>query len=196
MAACGSSGTAPPTTDSASLQQAATNTVHAPSYSEVLTQITPQGKQIDDLKYQAPDRLGGYIQSGSKRTYIYVIGNTEYQSQPVPGNTSTKQLTLNSQSSQGATALDPAQSYLPYAVQAKHPTRSGDTYSFKLTTQGRTGTFTYTVKGQYVSLFSLNVSTSSVRLKISGIGTSSPVALPTGSSIAPASSVPTTAPSS
>ena len=30
--------------------------------------------------YQAPDRLGGYIQSGNKRTYVYVIGKWEYQS--------------------------------------------------------------------------------------------------------------------
>jgi hypothetical protein len=197
VAACSSSGTTPTTgaAKSASLQQAVTNTVSAPNYSEVLSQNTQQGKQTDYLKYQAPDRLGGFIQRGSKRTYFYVIGNTEYQSQAVSNNTSTKQLTFHSQASQGATALDPAHGYLPYATQANHPTRSGDTYSFTLTKQGQTGAFAYTVNGQHVSKFTLRVPSSSVQLDISAVGTSPPVALPTGSNVSSASSVPTTAPS-
>ncbi len=198
IAACGSSGTTPTTgaPKIPSLQQAVTNTLSAPNYSEVLRENTPQGKQTDYLKFQAPDRLGGYIQSGSKRTYVYVIGSMAYQSQAVSANTSTKHLTFHSQTSQGATALDPAHGYLPYVTQAKHPTHSGDTYSFTLTKQGQTGTFTFTVNGQYVSTFILKVPMSSVRMDISAIGTSAPVALPSGSNISSAGSVPTTAPSS
>jgi len=177
------------------LQQAVTNTLSAPNYTEVLSQSSSQGKQTDYLKYQAPDRLGGYIQSGSKRTYVYVIGSTEYQSQAVPNGTSIKQVTFQSQSSQGVTALDPAHSYLPNVTQTKHVTRSGNTYSFTLSNQGQTGTFTYTVNGQYVSTFNLKVSSASVQMSISAIGTSPPVALPAGANVSPASSVPTTAPS-
>ena len=52
-----------------------TNTLGAANYTEVVKETTPQGKQTDYLVYQAPDRLGGYVQSGNKRTYVYVIGN-------------------------------------------------------------------------------------------------------------------------
>jgi hypothetical protein len=177
------------------LQQAVTNTLSAPNFTEVLSQSSPQGKQTDYLTYQAPDRVGGYIESGSKRTYVYVIGSTEYQSQAVSDDTSMKTLTFQSQSSQGVTTLDPAHSYLPDASQTKHATLSGNTYSFTLTNQGQTGMFAYTVHGRYVSDFTLNVSTASVRLNITAVGSSPPVALPAGSHVSPASSVPTTAPS-
>ncbi len=172
---------------SASLQQAVTNTLGAANYSEVLNEVTPQGKQTDYLTYQAPDRLGGYIQSGNKRTYVYVIGNYEYQSLTVAPGASTSHLTFYRQASQGAQALDPAHGYLPYAKQAKDVTKSGDTYSFTLsetTAQGKqTGTFTYTVTGSYVSQFTLSVSTSSVNLVISQVGTSPPVKLPAGAKV-------------
>lgn len=197
IAACSSSAT-PSTTSapkSGSLQQAVTNTLSAPSYTEVLSQSSPQGSQTDHLEYQSPDRLGGYIQSGSKRTYVYVIGSTEYQSQVVPNDTASKQLAFKSQASQGVTALDPAHSYLPNATQTKHTTRSGNTYSFTLSNQGQTGTFTYTVNGQYVSTFSLKVSNASVHMNISAVGKSPAVALPTGATVSAASTVPTTAPS-
>ena len=171
------------------------NTLSAHSYTEVLTQNSSQGEQTDNLTYQAPDRLGGYIQSGSKRTYVYVIGSTQYQSQAVPNDTPLKQLSFQSQASQGATALDPADSYLPYATQTKHATRSGNTYSFTLSKQGTTGTFTYTVNGRYVSKFTLKVPSATAQLDFSAVGSSPPVALPAGSSVSAASSVPTTAPS-
>ncbi len=183
IAACSSSAATPTTgtPGSASLPQAVGNTLAASSFSEVLNQNSPQGKQTDHLVYQAPDRLGGYIQRGSKRTYVYVIGTTQYQSQAVPDTSSTKHLTFQSQTSQGATALDPAHGYLPYATQAKHTTRSGDVHSFSLTKNGQTGTFTYAVKGQYISRFTLTVPSGSVNLEISAIGTSPPVVLPPGS---------------
>jgi hypothetical protein len=165
------------------LLRAVTNTLSARNYSEVLEERTNQGKQTDYLVFQAPDRLGGYIQSGKLRTYVYVIGSTEYQSLTVPAGTPTRRLTFYRQASQGATALDPAHGYLPYATQAKRPTHSGDTYSFTLTKQGQTGTFTYTVTGSYVSQFTLTVPNASVRLDISDVGTSPPVALPAGAKV-------------
>ncbi len=169
------------------LQQAVTNTLNAANYSEVLTENTPQGKQTDYLVFQAPDRLGGYIQSGSKRTYVYVIGNVEYQSLTVANNTPTTSLVFYRQASQGAKALDPAHGYLPYARQAKDVQQTGNTYSFTLsetTAQGKqSGKFVYTVSGSYISEFTLNVASSSVQLVISQVGTSPPVKLPAGAKV-------------
>ncbi len=169
------------------LAQAVTNTLGAANYSEVLTENTPQGKQTDYLVYQAPDRLGGYIQSGSKRTYVYVIGKVEYQSLTVANNTPTNQLVFYRQASQGAQALDPAHGYLPYAKQATDIQQSGDTYSFTLsetTAQGKqSGKFTYTVTGSYISEFTLDVATASVQLIITQVGSSPPVMLPSGAKV-------------
>jgi hypothetical protein len=75
------------------------NTLGAANYSEVLNETTPQGKQTDYLTYQAPDRLGGYIQSGSRRTYVYVIGTSEYQSLTVAAGTYT--FTISETTTQG-----------------------------------------------------------------------------------------------
>jgi hypothetical protein len=169
------------------LKQAVDNTLAAANYSEVLTEDTPQGKQTDYLVYQAPDRLGGYIQSGSRRTYVYVIGKVEYQSLTVANNASTSHLVFYRQAGQGAKALDPAHGYLPYAKQATDIQQSGDSYSFTLaetTAQGKqSGTFVYTVSGSYVSEFTLNVATASVQLVISQVGSSPPVELPAGAKV-------------
>jgi hypothetical protein len=169
------------------LQKAVANTLGAANYSEVLTEDTPQGKQTDYLVYQAPDRLGGYIQSGSKRTYVYVIGKVEYQSLTVSNSASTDHLVFYRQASQGAKALDPAHGYLPYAKQATDIQQSGDTYSFTLsetTAQGKqSGKFTYTVTGSFISEFTLDVATASVQLVISQVGSSPPVVLPAGAKV-------------
>jgi hypothetical protein len=170
------------------LQQAVDNTLAAPNYSEVLTESTAQGKQTDYLTYQAPDRLGGYIQSGSKRTYVYVIGALEFQSLTVSANSPNPHLVFYKQSSQGAKALDPAHGYLPYARQGKNIQQSGGTYSFTLTKSGQTGKFGFTVSGQYISEFTLNVQSASVQLVISEVGTSLPVRLPAGSKVVAAPS--------
>lgn len=163
------------------------NTLGAANYSEVLNENTPQGKQTDYLVYQAPDRLGGYIQSGTKRTYVYVIGKWEYQSLTVAAGAPTGHLTFYRQASQGAKALDPAHGYLPYAKQAKDVTHTGDTYTFTLsetTTQGKqSGNFAFTVSGPYVSEFNLTVASSSVQLIISLVGSSPPVKLPDGAKV-------------
>ena len=65
FAACSSSRTTPTATapKSESLEQAVTNTISATNYSEILSQDSSQGQQTDHLTYQAPDRLGGYVQS-------------------------------------------------------------------------------------------------------------------------------------
>jgi hypothetical protein len=169
--------------NNASLTDAVNNTLSAPNYSEVLNENTAQGAQSDSLTFQAPDRLGGYIQSGDKRTYVVVIGTVEYQSVTVSADTPTSSLKFYRQQSQGAVALDPAHGYLPYAKQAKNPTGSAGTYTFTLTRQGQTGTFTYTVSGPYISAFNLLVKNNTVDLAISKVGTSPPVVAPPASQI-------------
>ncbi len=178
----------------ATLDKAVQNTLAAANYSQAVTESTPQGKQSDYLVFEAPDKLGGYVVQGGKRTYVYVIGNTEYQSLTVPAGTSTKHLVFYQQASQGATAIDPTHNYLQYATTAKNIQQSGSTYSFTLTENGETGHFAYTVTGNYISEFTLTVKTASVQLLISQVGTSPPVALPAGAKIikAPASTTPTT----
>ena len=174
------------------LDKAVSNTLAASNYSQVVTESTPQGKQTDYLVFEAPDKLGGYVESGNKRTYVYVIGNTEYQSLTVPSNTSTKHLVFYQQQSQGAATIDPAHNYLQYATTAKHIQQNGNIYSFTLTENGQTGHFAYTVSGQYISEFNLTVKTASVQLVISQVGTSPPVALPAGAKIVKAPTSPTT----
>jgi hypothetical protein len=161
-----------------SLTDAVTNTLAAPNYSEVLTENTAQGQQTDHLTFQSPNRLGGYIQSGDKRTYVVVIGNIEYQSVTVSADTPTSKLKYYRQASQGVVALDPAHGYLPYAKQVKNPTGSSGTYTFTITKQGQTGTFTYVVSGKYIATFNLVVN-----LDISQVGTSAPVVAPPASQV-------------
>jgi hypothetical protein len=171
------------------LSTAVVNTLGASNYSEVVSEATPQGTQTDYLVYQAPDNLGGYIQSGNKRTYVYVIGSKEYQSITVTASTPAKHLVFYEQPSQGAAALDPAHNYLRYAQQAKNAQQSGSTYTFSLSQGGQVGVFVFTVSGKYLSSMTLTVKTASVQLTISQVGTSPPVALPAGAKVvaAPAS---------
>jgi hypothetical protein len=174
------------------LLQAVVNTQRASNYSEVVAETTPQGTQSDYLVYQAPDKLGGYIQSGSRRTYVYVIGSKEYQSITVTANTPTKHLVFYEQPSQGAATLDPAHNYLAYAQRGKNVQQSGSTYTFSLTEGGQVGNFVYTVSGKYVSAMTLTVKTASVQLAISMVGTSPPVALPAGAKVVAAPTTPGT----
>ncbi len=183
----------------APLGKAVDNTLAAANYSQAVTESTPQGKQSDFLVFEAPDKLGGFVvQGGDKRTYVYVIGNTEYQSLTVAAGTSTKHLVFYQQQSQGAAAIDPAHNYLQYATTelqnpntAKNIQQSGSTYSFNLTENGETGHFAYTVSGNYISEFNLTVKTASVQLIISQVGSSPPVALPSGAKIVKAPTSPT-----
>ena len=90
----------------APLSQAVANTLAARNYSEVETQHTPQGSQVLHLVFQAPDRIGGYVDSGSRRTYVLVIGTTQYQSVTVSTH-GQPHLVFYSQHSRGAAAVDP-----------------------------------------------------------------------------------------
>jgi hypothetical protein len=166
---------------------AVTNTLTARNYTEVVVEKTLQGNQTENLVYQAPDRLGGYIQSGNKRTYVVVIGSVLYQSLTVSTTAPTTHLTFYKQSlapGQGATSLDRVHTYLPYVWQSTNVTSSGSVYTFTLTKSGQTGSFKYTVSGQYVSQFILTVANASVQLDISQVGSSPPVALPAGARVA------------
>jgi hypothetical protein len=172
----------------ASLDKAVATTLAASSYSQVLTQVAPQGTETDYLTYQAPDRLGGYVQSGNMRTYVMVIGTTEYLARTVSATASTKHLVFSKQQTRGAQAVDPVHNYLRFAKLGTHITQDGNTYSFTLTRGGQTGKLTYTVSGQYVSEFTLKVQGASIDLMISQVGTAPPVALPSGSKVVTGSS--------
>jgi hypothetical protein len=175
----------------ATLTGAVRNTNLAPNYTVVVTERTPQGNQTDNLVWEAPNRLGGYIQSGSRRTYVYVLpsgtGSAEYQSLTVSATAQPRHLVFYRQASQSAALLNPATNYLRYAHEATHVSQTGSTYSFTLTqtsTEGKeTGQFAYTVSGQYISAFTLTVGTSSVHMTISDVGSSPPVRLPAGSKV-------------
>jgi hypothetical protein len=175
----------------AALVAAVNNTKNAPNYTQVVSEKTPQAAQTDYLVWQAPDRLGGYVQSGNKRQYVYILpsatGPVEYQSVTQSASASTKHLVFYRQAGGSAESLNPAYAYLQYALEAKHVTHSGNTYTFTLSQTGsegkETGTFVYTVTGSYVSQFDLTVETSSVRLIISAVGSSPPVKLPAGSRV-------------
>jgi hypothetical protein len=166
-----------------SLSQAVSNTLGASSYSEVVTETLATGTQTDYLTYQAPDRLGGYIQSGSHRTYVVVIGSSEYQSITVAATADAKHLVFYKQTGQPVSDLDPAHNYLRYADQAKDVSRDGSQYTFVLSQKGQTGTFVYTVSGSYISSFKLSVKKSSVDLVLSQVGSAPPVTLPAGSRV-------------
>src|ERR1700722_10016098 len=71
-----------------------TKTLGAANYSEVFTEVASAGKETEFLVFQAPDRIGGYQQSGNKRTYVYVIGKVAYESLTVAANASTAHLTF------------------------------------------------------------------------------------------------------
>ena len=176
----------------ATLKKAVVNTLAASNYSQVVNQTTAQGKETEYLVWEAPDKLGGYVQSGDKRTYVYVIGNTEYQSLTVPNNTPTKKLVFYQQPAQGpASAVDPTRHYLQYVTAAKNIDQNGNTSTFTLTQGGQTGHFQYTVNGPYVSQVNLTVSGASVQVVISQVGTSPPVALPDGAKVIKAPTAPT-----
>jgi hypothetical protein len=179
-----------------SLNKAVANTLAASSYNEVVTQTGPTGTATDYLTFHAkPATLGGYIEESGRRTYVYVIGNTEYQSVPVASGTPPHGLTFYKQKGPGAAAVDPARHYLGFAKTGKNVTQSAGTYSFSLSQQGQTGHFAYTVSGQYVSGVLLTVATASasesVHVVIAQVGSARPVTLPKNIKIVKAPTTPT-----
>jgi hypothetical protein len=168
----------------AGLTQAATNTRTASGYTEVIVQNTSQGSQSARFQYRAPDHLGGFVQSGAQRTYIFVIGQNEYQSVTVSARSGSRHLLIYRQPGAGAKNVDPAQQLLALVADAKHVTNDGDLYSFEVTKQGTTGHLTAVVTGNYVTSMTVQVQTETETLHLSDVGTLPDIHLPSGARIA------------
>jgi hypothetical protein len=186
----------------ATLQDAVKNTLNAANYTSDVLESSPQGTQTQHLVYQAPNRLGGYVDSGTVRVYVAVIDSVEYQSNQVSPSVSTAHLTFQKQSSQPASSYDPVHEYVALAKNAKHVKQKGDTYTFTVTQQGQTASFTATVIGQYLSALTISASGAQLSLTVSSVNSSPPVTLPGGAKVvaaptttapAPTTTAPTTA---
>jgi len=164
------------------LGQAVTNTLKAPSYAEYLVERTPQGNQTASLSYQAPSRLGGWLQSVGRRTYLVIIGSTEYISVTRPVKGAKGPIVFYTQQTQGAQAVDPAHTYLTYYNKGKS-TRSGSVTTVTLSQGGQTEKLTYTVTSNYVSNFKAVTPGGTITLAISQVGSAPKVALPSGAKI-------------
>ncbi len=169
------------------LGQAQKITLNSPNYSEYLVEKTPQGNESASLVYQAPDRLGGWLESEGRRTYLVIIGSTEYVSVPRTAKTAKGPLTFYTQQSTGAQAVDPAHTYLAYwdcrGVLPCPSSRSGSVTTVTLTQSGQTEKLQFTVRGNYVSRFAAAAQGATLGLDLSRLGTSPPVALPAGAKI-------------
>jgi hypothetical protein len=166
------------------LQTAITDTVNAINYSEMFSEKTAAGSETGYLTYVAPDRLGGNIESGNRRTYVYISGNTEYQSLTVSNGSPTPHLVFYREQSQTAvTSLDPTQNYLRLGRLGDNVHRSGNSYSLSIARGGETGSLAYTVSGRYVSRFSVQAAGTTVGVTISEVGTAPSVGLPTGARV-------------
>ncbi len=161
------------------LRVAVDNTLKASGYTEYLVENTPQGDQTANVVFQSPDRLGGWLESSGRRTYIYILGTTEYISVTQPAKTTRVPLVYYTQATSGAKAADPAHLYLGYYDKGK-ATTSGSVTTVKLSEGGQTETLTYTVTGNYVSKFQASTPGGTIDLDITDIGTSPPVKLPAG----------------
>jgi hypothetical protein len=172
-----------PTT--ASLTDAIHNTLKASGYNEVATEQMQQGAGSETayVTYQAPDRLGGYVEASGKRTYIYFIGQYEYRTLPLSPRASTRHLTLYRQAVPGGTSADPAHTYLVLATQGTDQRQSGNTTTMTLNQAGQTVSLSYTVSGQYISQFKGSGQGASVELLISQVGNAPPVNLPAGARV-------------
>ncbi len=169
--------------NTAQLTDAVANTLSAPNYNEVATEQTPQGSETAYLTYEAPDRLGGFVESGGRRTYVVFIGHFEYQSVTVSAGASTKHLTFYRQSIAGGSAADPAHTYLKLASEGTNQKQSGNTTTMSLNQAGQTVTLSYTVSGQYVAQFKGSGQGATVNLVISQVGNAPPVKLPAGAKV-------------
>jgi hypothetical protein len=169
------------------LARAVTNTLGASGYTEVLSESTNQGNQTGHLVYQAPDRLGGYLDSAGHRMFLVIIGSTEYLSVATPSTVTSPPSQYFSQATSGVTTVDPAHTYLPYFD--KGPARRrGAVTTVTLTQDGKTETLVYTVAGDHVTAFRATTPQGTIRLAISDIGSSPSVTLPAGATTTPAGS--------
>ena len=161
-----------------SITQAVKNTLKAPNYTEDLTEKTPQGNQQAHLVFQAPDRLAGWLVSSGRKTYLFIIGSTEYIAVTGAASASTPKV-FYTQQTQGAVAVDPANTYLNYCTK-KPATRNGAVTTVTLSQGGETETLTCTVSGNYVSNFKAVTPGGTIELAISSVGSSPAVELPHG----------------
>lgn len=160
------------------LSQAVKNTLAAPNYTEDLVERTPQGNQSAHIVYQAPDRLGGWLLASGRKTYLFIIGTTEYIAVTQSAGAAMPK-TFYTQQTTGAQAVDPAHTYLPYYDKGKS-TRNGNVTTVTLSQGGQTEKLQYTVTGNYVSRFTAVTPGGTIALDISSVGTSPAVELPAG----------------
>jgi len=174
------------------LSQAVTNTLKAPSFTEYLVEKTPQGDQTANLSYNAPDRLGGWLDSVGRRTYLVIIGTTEYISVTRPIKGAKGPIDFYKQQTEGAKAVDPAHTYLMYYDKGTS-TKSGSVTTVTLSQGGETEKLIYTVTGNYVSNFKAVTPGGTINLAIANVGSAPKVALPKNAKFAaspPASTTP------
>jgi hypothetical protein len=175
----------------ASLRQAVDNTLGASSYTEDISHITPQGTETLHLVFEAPDRIGGYVQLGTARSYVFVVGSTQYQSAAVTPGTPTRGLTLFRQLGTSARSNDPLAAYLAdYVRPATVVHRDGTRYRVTVVKRGQTGTFVTTVSGPYVAELSVRAPGLADDIVVSSVDSSPPVRLPAGARVLPASGIP------
>jgi hypothetical protein len=168
------------------LPKAVANTLNASGYTEDLAEVSPQGNQTAHLVYQAPDRLGGWFASAGRRTYLVMIGTTEYISVTQPARSTRIPLVYYTQQISSVDAADPAHLYLHYYSEGTSTT-SGSITTVTLTQSGETETLTYTVTGDYVSKFGAVTPGGTVDLDLTEVGSSPPVKLPAGARVTDAS---------
>jgi len=176
----------------ATLQTAVKNTLNASNYTSDVLESSSQGTQTQHLVYQAPNRLGGYVDSGTVRVYVAVIDGVEYQSNQVTAATSTAHLTFQKQASQPASSYDPVHEYVALAKNAKNVHQKGDTYTFTVTQHGQSASFTATVIGQYLSDLTISATGAQLSLTVTSVNSSPPVTLPGGAKVVAAPPTTTT----
>jgi hypothetical protein len=174
----------------ATLKQAVANTLAASNYTSVFTSVLTSATsgQTQYLVYQAPDRIGGYVDTGGRRFYVAVINRVEYQSTQVATSRSSANLTFLRSASNPARSYDPVQGYLPYVAKATGVKQSGAVSTFTITQQGQSAKFAVTVAGSYVSQMVITAPGAKVTLDISAVGSSPPVTLPAGAKVSAAPS--------
>ena len=164
------------------LGQAVTNTLGSTNYSETLVEKTQQGSETVNLVYQAPDRLGGWLQSGGRRSYLVIIDPIAYQSVTRPASVTRAPLVFYAQQSTGAQNVDPVHHFLPFWNKGPS-TRSGSVTTVTLSQGGQTEKLSFTVTGNVVTKFFAVFPGGSYLLDISSFGTSPAVALPKGARV-------------
>ena len=141
------------------LKQAVANTLGAPNYTEVSPRSTPQGTQTDDLVWQAPDKLGGYV---AERKQAHLRLRHRGQGVPEPDRVGghphqAPGVLPAAEPGGGGSSTWPSTTWVSLNW-PRTSCRHGNTYTFSLTQGGQTGHFDYhRVEGKYVSAINLTV---------------------------------------